>query len=109
MVQLFAVGLVTAVLMLAAGAVGLFVMILGLNGFSGSEATPMLVAYIALAVVSALVAAFASGWGARTLASATRWSMWAAAPLTVFAVCVAGVAALIMGGFVILLVGTAGR
>ncbi|HEX5707559.1 MAG TPA: hypothetical protein VFX96_09705 [Pyrinomonadaceae bacterium] len=109
MLQLVAVGVVTAVLMLAAGALGLFMMIIGLNGFSESEATPMLVAYIALALLSVVVAAAASGWGARALASATRWSMWAAAPLTVALVCVAGIVVLAVGWFVIILVGSSVR
>ena len=109
MVQLFAVGVVTALLMLAVSALGLFMMILGLNGFSESEATPMLVAYVALALVSVVVAAAASAWGAKALASSARWSMWAAAPLAVVAVCVAGCVALVAGSFVILLVGSAGR
>ncbi len=109
MIQLFAVAVVTAILMLAASALGLFMMILGLNGFSGSEARPMLVAYIALAVMSIVVAAAASGWGAKALASATRWSMWAAGPLAVAVVCVAGCVVLVAGCFVILVIGSAGR
>ncbi|HYN86634.1 MAG TPA: hypothetical protein VER32_15400 [Pyrinomonadaceae bacterium] len=106
MVQSFAVGTVTALLMVAASAVGFFFMLLALNGFSERQASPLIAAYTALAILCALVAAVASGWGAKALARAANWSMWAAAPLAVVGACVAGLAVLFVGCFLILLVGS---
>lgn len=107
MIQLFVVGVVTALVVLAAAALGMFMMILGLNGFSESEAKPMLIAYVVLALMCVLGAAAASGLGARAVASAKRWSMWAVGPLAVVAASVMGCSVLFVGSFFIILLGAA--
>ena len=45
---------VTALIQLVAAAVGFFVLLLGLNGYSERQATPSLILYLALSVLSIL-------------------------------------------------------
>jgi hypothetical protein len=47
-----AVFLIVAVVLLGTGALGLFVLLLGLNGYSEAQATPGLIAYIVLGLVT---------------------------------------------------------
>jgi hypothetical protein len=59
--------ILTALIQLAAAAAGLLLLLLGMNGYSESQATPGLILYIALALGSALGLGFASVFVVRRL------------------------------------------
>ena len=50
--------IVTAILDFAAAIFGLFVLLLGLNGFSERQATPSLIFYVVFCLVSSLIISF---------------------------------------------------
>lgn len=72
--------IITAVIQLAAAAFGFFVLLLGMNGYSEKQATPSLILYIALSVVSALGLGGASAFAAKRLVERKSFSsLWASA------------------------------
>ena len=58
---------VTAVIELATATVGLFILLLGLNGYSESQATPSLIFYIVFCVISSLALSFLGTLAAKAI------------------------------------------
>lgn len=103
-VKLVVVSAVTALALLAVGVVTFFFLMLGMNGVHERKAEVVFAGFFVLTFLTLLVAAVASGWGAGRLAHATSWPMWAAGPLAVLVVSVAGGALIFFGSIVILAV-----
>ena len=72
--------ILTAVIQLAAAAAGFLLLLLGMNGYSEDQATPSLILYIALSIVSALGLGVGSAFAAKLLVERKSFgSLWAAA------------------------------
>ena len=92
--------LVTALIQLVAASAGFFVLLLGLNGYSERQATPSLILYLALSVLSIL------GFGALAVFTTNfivrkNWAGGAgAAFIATISVSIIGVVVLVAGLFV---------
>ena len=85
------------VFQLAAAAIGFFVLLVGLNGYSERQATPGLVLYIALGLSSAFGLGAASPFAAKRLANGTSLGRFGASAIVVVVFCIIGVAILFAG------------
>src|SRR5687767_1790773 len=104
--KVIAVAVSTALVILAVAAVLLFMLVLGMNGFSEQQATPIFIGFFVMTAVVLLISGVLSGWGSKRLAERLKWSMLAAGPLSVLVMSVAGGLALVAGCFLLLLVGS---
>lgn len=91
--------ILTVVFQLTAAAIGLFILLLGLNGFSERQATPSLILYIALSLTSSFALGAASPFTAKRLAKRTSVGSFGASAIVVVAFCVIGAAVLFVGFF----------
>lgn len=91
--------LLSALLQLAAAAFGFLILLLGMNGYSESQATPSLILYIALGLLSTLGLGGASAFAARRLVERTSLGGLGASAITVFCSAIIGVV-ILLGGFV---------
>lgn len=89
--------ILTVVFQLTAAAVGFFVLLLGLNGYSERQATPGIILYIALSLISSLALGIASSFAAKRLAGITPLGSFGAAGIVVVAFCIIGVLVLFAG------------
>ena len=101
--------LINAVIQLAAAAVGFFLLLLGLNGFSERQSNPSLLFYIILSVGSAVGLGGASAFAAKWLAGKKSLGGLGASAIAVVVFSVVGVLILVAGFFVSLLVAEAMR
>ncbi|HVF66126.1 MAG TPA: hypothetical protein VM914_00580 [Pyrinomonadaceae bacterium] len=100
---------INAVVQLAAAAVGFFLLLLGLNGFSERQANPGLLFYIVLGVASAVGLGVASAFAAKWLTQRRSMGALGASAIAVPVFAVVGVLILIVGIFVAALIASAMR
>lgn len=87
----------TAVIQLTAAAIGLFLLLLGLNGYSERQAMPGLILYIALSLTSASALGAASPFAAKRLAQRTSLGRFGSSAIVVVAFSIIGVIVLFVG------------
>ena len=104
--KVIAVALSTAVLILAVAVVLLFMLVIGMNGFSERQANPIFIGFFLMTAVVILIGGALSGWGSKRLAERTKWPMMAAGALSVVVMSVAGGLALVAGSFLLLVIGS---
>ncbi len=94
-----AVFAVTAIVEFAAAIFGLFVLLLGLNGYSESQATPSLIFYIVVCVVSTLALSFLGTLAAKAIVK-KGWlrKLWAAV-VSIVLTSTVGVVLVVVGVF----------
>ena len=85
------------VFQLAAAAVGFFVLLVGLNGYSERQATPGLILYIALSLISAFGLGAAGPFAVKRLANGTSLGRFGASAIVVVVFCIIGVVVLFAG------------
>jgi hypothetical protein len=100
---------ITALIQLAAAAIGFLMLLLGLNGFHEREATPSLIFYIVLGLGSAVGLGATSAFVARALVEKKALGRLAASAIAVVGFSVAGVLILIVGFFIALVLASAVR
>lgn len=91
--------ILTVVLQLTASAIGLFLLLLGLNGYSERQATPSLILYITLSLTSSFALGAASAFAAKRLAKRTSLGSFGASAIAVVAFSIIGVVVLFVGFF----------
>jgi hypothetical protein len=89
----------TALIHLAAAAVGFLILLLAMNGYSGSQAEPGLILYIALGLSSALVLGLASSFVVKRLVERRSWGSLAAAAISIFGFSIIGGVVLVVSFF----------
>lgn len=104
MAKTLIVSVITALLMIAHGVFWMFMWLVGTNGYSGSIGGAILVANLALVILSIIVSSLASGWLANKLGARLGWPMWASAPLAIVGVIVVSVACMFAGSLIIIAV-----
>jgi hypothetical protein len=100
---------INALVQLAAAAVGFLLLLLGLNGFGESQATPGLVFYIIVSAASALGLGVASAFTARRLAQKKSFGTLGASATAVIIFSVLGVLILVVGFFAAVIIASAVR
>ena len=98
------VAVLTSLLLLVAGVVWLFGLLVALNGVSEAKATPILVGYLVLLVFTVILAGIAGGWGARAFTGVTNWSIWLTGPLTILVVNVVGIIVIGLGSILLIVI-----
>jgi hypothetical protein len=91
--------ILTVVFQLTAAVIGLFLLLLGLNGYSERQATPSLVLYIVLSLTSALALGAASPYAAKRLAKRTSLGSFGSSAIVVVAFSFIGMIVLFVGFF----------
>jgi hypothetical protein len=91
--------ILTAVIQLAAGAAGLLLLLLGMNGYSERQAAPGLILYVALGLGSALGLGIASAFVVKRLVERKAFSGLAASVTSVAGFAVLGGLILIVSFF----------
>ena len=91
--------ILTVVFQLTAAAIGLFVLLVGLNGYSERQATPSLILYIILSLTSALALGAASPFAAKRLAKRTSVGRFSSSAIVVVGFSFIGVIVLFVGFF----------
>ena len=99
--------ILTAVIQAAVSAAGVFMLILGMNGFHERDAKPGLLVYVLLGVATTLVLAVVSALAANGLVKKKAMGRLAAGALSVFGFSAAGAVIMIVGFFVALLIASA--
>ena len=94
---------ISAFLQLVFAACGFFLLLLGLNGFSGKQAEPALFLYIVAALASAFGLGAASAFAAPKLAAKTSLGNFLAAAITVVCSAFIGGLVLMIGFFIAVL------
>lgn len=89
----------TALIQLAAAAAGFIVLLVAMNGYSGSDAEPGLILYIALGLGSALALGLASSFAVKRLVERSSWGSLAAAAISIFGSSLLGGAVLVVSFF----------
>ena len=100
---------INAGIQLAAAAAGFFLLLLGLNGFTGKQAEPGLLFYIILSVGSAVGLGVASAFLTKWLVQKKSFSALGASAIAVPVFAVVGVLILVVGFFVAALIASAMR
>jgi len=90
---------ITALIQLAVAFLGFFILLLGLNGFHESDATPGLIFYIALAFLSALGLGAASAYTAKRLSEKPSLGKFAASLIAIIAFAIVG-GLILFGGMI---------
>lgn len=75
--------IVIASIQVAAAAVGFFLLLIGMNGYSERQATPSLILYIVLSLTSALGLGAAGLFAVKRLVGKRSWGALAASAVTV--------------------------
>ena len=91
--------ILTVVFQLTAAAIGLFLLLVGLNGYSERQATPSLILYIILSLTSASALGAASPFASKRLAKRTSLGRFGSAAIIVVAFSFIGVIVLFVGFF----------
>ena len=104
--KVIAVAVSTALLILAVAAVLLFMLVIGMNGFSERQANPIFIGFFLMTAVVVLISGALSGWGSKRLAERMRWPMLGAGVLSVLVMSLAGGLALVAGSFLLLVIGS---
>lgn len=91
--------ILTVVFQLTVAAIGLFLLLLGLNGYSERQATPSLVLYIVLSLTSALALGAASPFAVKRLAKRTSLGSFGSSAIVVVAFSFIGMIVLFVGFF----------
>ena len=98
--------IITALVQAAAAVAIFFMLVLGLNGFSESDATPSLVFFIALGVLSPLTLSGLGAYAAQRIAEKKSMGGVAASALAVISFSALGVVILVGGFFAALVIAT---
>ena len=98
-----------AVIQLAAAAVGFFMLLLGLNGFSERQSNPSLLFYIIVSVGSAVGLGVASAFASKWLSQRKSVGALGASAIAVPVFAVVGVLVLVVGFFVAVFIASAMR
>ena len=85
------------VVQLTMAAIGLFLLLVGLNGYSERQATPSLILYITLSLTSALALGAASPFVVKRLAKRTSFGTFGSSAIVVVAFSLIGVIVLFVG------------
>jgi hypothetical protein len=88
---------IVAVVLFAAAALGLFVLLVGLNGYSEAQATPSLIAYIVLCLATVPALGIVGAAAARVLVEKKRFSNVGASACAITGGAVVGVVILVTG------------
>jgi Na+-translocating ferredoxin:NAD+ oxidoreductase RnfE subunit len=88
--------IIAAVIQLVAAAFGFLILLLSMNGYSEEQATPSLILYIALSVLSALALGGAGAFAAKRLAERTSLGGFGASAICVICSAILGVLILIV-------------
>ena len=91
--------ILTVVFQLTAAAIGLFLLLVGLNGYSERQATPGLILYIVLSLTSAFALGAASPFAAKRLAKRTSLGSFGSSAIVVVAFSIIGLIVLFVGFF----------
>jgi predicted transporter len=91
--------ILNALIQLAVAAFGLFMLLVGLNGFSERQATPGLLFYMILSALSAFLVGAASAFAARWLTAKFSLGKFAAAAIAVPLFAVTGAVILVIALF----------
>jgi hypothetical protein len=100
---------ISAVIQLAASAVGFLLLLLGLNGFGERQANPSLLFYIVLGVGSSAGLGVASAFAAKWLAGKRSLGGFGASAVSVVVFALVGVVVLVVGFFASLFIAEAMR
>ena len=92
--------LIAAIAQIVAAVFGLFILLLGLNGFSEREATPSLIFYIVLSLATIVGDGVVGVVLAKKLASTTKFGVGGASVVATLSAVILGVVILIAGLFV---------
>ena len=92
--------LIAAVAQIVAAVFGLFILLLGFNGFSEREATPSLIFYIVLSLATIVGDGVIGVVFAKRLANGTKFGVGRSSVVATIAVVILGVVILIAGLFV---------
>lgn len=87
--------ILTGLIQLTGAAVGLFLLLVGMNGYSERQAMPSLVFYVALSVATALGLAGGSPFVAKRLAARSSIGSFGASAIVVTSSAILGVAILV--------------
>lgn len=88
-----------ALIQLAAAAFGFLILIISMNGYSESQATPGIILYIVWSIVSALLLGATGIYGVKFLLAKTSLGNFSASAITVLSLAIAGIVALVIGFF----------
>ncbi|MBA3631403.1 MAG: hypothetical protein H0W58_01115 [Acidobacteria bacterium] len=89
--------IITALIQAAGATFGFFVLLLGLNGYNETDATPSLVFYIALASLNALGLGAASAYTAKRLAENPSLGKFGALAIAIISFAILGIFILFAG------------
>ena len=89
--------ILTVVFQLTAAAIGLFLLLVGLNGYSERQATPSLILYVVLSLASAFALGAASPFAAKRLAKRTSLGSFGSSAIIVVGFSFIGVIVLSVG------------
>ena len=89
----------TVVFQLTAAAIGFFLLLVGLNGYSERQATPSLILYVILSLISAFALGAASPFAAKRLAKRTSLGSFGSSAIVIVAFSIIGVIVLFVGFF----------
>lgn len=88
--------ILTALIQLTAASVGLFLLLVGMNGYSEQQAMPSLVFYAALSLATALVLAAGSPFAAKRLAAKPSIGKFGASAIAITSSSILGVAMVVV-------------
>ena len=91
--------ILTIILNLAAGVFGLFVLLLGLNGYSERQATPSLILYISFCLAGSLTLGFLGTLAAKTIVNKGWLGKPGAAILSIVLTSIIGVVLVVVAVF----------
>ncbi len=94
---------ITALIQAAGATLGFFGLLLGLNGYNETDATPSLVFYIALAFLNALGLGAASAYTAKRLAEKSSLGKFASSLIAIIGCLIVGAVILAVGWFAALI------
>ncbi|MBA2494200.1 MAG: hypothetical protein H0V31_05830 [Acidobacteria bacterium] len=94
---------ITALIQAAGATLGFFGLLLGLNGYNETDATPSLIFYIALAFLNALGLGAASAYTAKRLAENPSLGKFGASAITIISFAILGASVLFVGWIAALL------
>ncbi len=97
------IAILAAILLLLFGLAWLFALLVIMNGVSEARATPILISYLVLLLLTVVGGGWAGGWGSRMLVTTWNWNKWVSGLLTLLALGVSGIVILVIGSMVLML------
>ncbi|HMN30386.1 MAG TPA: hypothetical protein PKE45_19705 [Caldilineaceae bacterium] len=91
--------------LLLVGSVGLFALLIALNGVSEARGGPLIVIYLVLLLVVTLFTLWASRWSLQRLSLRTNWPLWLRVPIALLAPVAVATVILFTALFALVMVG----